>query len=354
MRSLLIAGVLLALTVGVRLLAARAQDPGITFRSGVEMIDVTATVTDERGHFVSGLTRDDFRLFEDGRPQEIAHFSAERVPVSVGIAIDTSGSMEGEKWSAARRALDRFLFELLGAEDEVFVYRFSDVPELVEGWTKDRGRVSAALTRIRPRGGTALFDTVAEAVPMAQSGRHRKKALVIISDGNDTSSTRGPRELQQVVRGTEVLVYAIGIDGRAEAPVWSPFPRPNPPGRTPPTFPFPIPGRRLPRPGYPPYPPYPQTPPYGGGRYGRTGDERVNVGALRALTDDSGGRTEVIRDARDLGPATAGIAAELSRQYYLAYAAAGPRDGRWRTIDVQVAGERGYHVRHRRGYVATQ
>jgi VWFA-related protein len=342
-------GASLALAAGTVLLA---QDPnqGFRFRSGVELINVTATVIDNRGRFVPGLTRDDFTLTEDGRPQQITHFSAERVPVSLGIAIDTSGSMAGEKWEAAKRALDRFLFELLDPEDEVFVYRFNDRPELVHDWTTDRGRVSRALARVSPRGGTALYDTVAEAVQLAQAGKHRKKALVIISDGNDTSSSVETRELEQLVRETEVMVYAIGIDGRASPPVWSTGRQPYPgTGRTPPTFPFPIPGRR---PGYPQYPP----PPSGGagtGRSSRAGDERVNVPALRSLTDDSGGRTEVVRDAGDLDFATAGIADELSRQYFLAYGATGVRDGRWHTIDVEVAGHPGHQVRHRRGYVAT-
>jgi hypothetical protein len=79
----------------------------------------------------------------------------------------------------------------------------------------------------------------------------------------------------------------------------------------------------------------------------------VNVSALRSLTDDSGGRTEVVRDGRDLNPATAGIADELSQQYYLAYASPGAKDGRWHAIDVQVANGRDLNIRHRRGYIAT-
>jgi hypothetical protein len=81
-------------------------------------------------------------------------------------------------------------------------------------------------------------------------------------------------------------------------------------------------------------------------------DERVNVAALRDITDDSGGRTEVIRTARDLDPATAGIADELSRQYYIGYASKGLKDGKWHTIRVEV-GDGRYHVRARRGFVAT-
>jgi VWFA-related protein len=349
----------MALAAGIVLLGQEPRE-GFRFRSGVELINVTATVTDADGRFVRGLGREEFTILEDGREQPITHFSAERVPVSLGIAIDTSGSMVGEKWDAAREALDRFLLELLDTDDEVFLYRFNDAPDLVEGWTTDRGRLSRALGRISPRGGTALYDTVAEALPLAQTGKHRKKALLVISDGNDTSSTVGPEELKRLVQETEVLVYAIGIDGQGDTGWTSARPRFPVPGRGPTVIPFPIPGR-LP-PGRPPrYPPtYPPQPPVGGGgpsRYGR-GHERVNVSALRALTDDSGGRTEVIRGARDLKPATASVADELSQQYYLAYAAPGARDGRWHGIEVLVAADaatgRDFHVRHRRGYLAVE
>ena len=158
------------------------------FRSAVELVNVTATVTDASGRFVPGLRQQDFRVFEDGQEQPLTHFSAERVPVSLGIALDTSNSMNGEKMDAARDALTRFLVDLLDPEDEVFLYRFSSVPELVEGWTKNRERLQSRLRRLVPDGGTAMYDSVSEAIPLAQSGGHRKKALLIISDGNDTNS----------------------------------------------------------------------------------------------------------------------------------------------------------------------
>src|SRR5215204_2200650 len=107
------------------------------FRTGVELINVTATVTDGSGRFVPGLSREDFRVYQDDQLQQITHFSAERVPVSLGIVLDTSGSMDGEKMAAARAALDRFLLELLGPDDEVFLYRFDTTAELVHGWTTD-------------------------------------------------------------------------------------------------------------------------------------------------------------------------------------------------------------------------
>src|SRR3954463_14254066 len=281
---------------------APAQEPqGFKFKTGVELVNVTATVTDGSGRFVSGLSKEDFSVYDQGEPQPITHFSSERVPVSLGIVLDTSGSMEGEKMYAARQALDRFLFQLLDPEDEVFLYRFDNSPELVEGWTRDKRRISESLDRIRPRGGTALYDTVAEAVHMAQQGKNRKKAVLIISDGNDTSSRTDVFAVKQLIRETEVLVYAIGIDSAPQtqvrddhAPASFQWSRPSlmSGGQRgqPRPFPFPIPGRRP-----PPAPPAPQPPqgPTGGSGNSRWrnggNDDRVNVAALRDITDDSGG-----------------------------------------------------------------
>ena len=327
------------------------------FRTGVELVNVTATVSDASGRFVSGLQRDDFRVFQDDELQEVTHFSAERVPVSLGIALDTSGSMDGDKIAAARRALDRFLYQLLAPDDEVFLYRFDSTPQLVVGWTTDRRLISDELRRIQPRGGTAMYDAVAEAVRLAQTGKHRKKALLLISDGNDTASRMRIDVLKQLIRETEVLVYAIGIDSQT-LPGYRPFggmppelQRRRTPPRLPSPFPFPRPGGRTPPvqprpPGYPP-----STPPPRGNVFGGS-DERVNITALRDITDDSGGRTEVIRGPFDLDPATAGIADELSKQYYLGYAARSVKDGRWHAIRVE-ARNRSYVVRARRGFVAT-
>lgn len=328
---------------------AAAQDtdrPAFRFRTGVDLINVSATVTDTRGRFVSGLDKDDFLVYEDGALQTLTHFSRERVPVSLGIVLDTSGSMEGERMAAARSALDRFLFDLLGADDEFFLYRFDYQPRLVHDWTNDPQRVSRALGGIRPRGGTALYDAVADAVVTAEQGRHRKKAVVVISDGNDTNSEIRVRDLQRLIRETEVMVYAIGIDSPGPSRFGGRRP-PAPRSRPPVSVPFPIPGGggggRL------PFPPTPRVP--GGGAVFGAAD-RVNASGLRDLTDDSGGRTEIIRGAGDLDAATAGIADELSRQYFLAYPAPGHADGRWHAIEVEIRDSR-YRVRARRGYIAT-
>jgi Ca-activated chloride channel family protein len=314
------------------------------FKSGVELINVTATVSDPTGRFVPDLKKDDFLLYEDDQPQTITHFSAERVPVSLGIALDTSGSMAGDKIHEAQNALDRFLYDLLDRQDEVFLYLFSNYPRLLQGWTTDRSLLSRALGRITPNGGTALYDTVEEAIPLTAKGQNVKKALLVISDGNDTASRADIHDVKQRIRESETLVYAIGIDGTADTMRRAPLPPP----RVPFPIPLPFPGGRGGRGRWP------QNPPQGGsgGGWPRANDDRVNVAALRDMTDDSGGRTEIIRDPQDLNPATAGIADELSKQYYLGYPASGKKDGRWHSIRVEVRNAH-YRVRARRGYVAS-
>jgi Ca-activated chloride channel homolog len=342
MRTYSPVAVLATLTVAAASVGTLAQEnqESFRFRSGVELINVTATVTDEDGRFVAGLAKDDFRVFDDDQAMEVTHFSNERVPVSLGLVLDTSGSMTEDKMAAARGAIERFI-ELLGPDDEMFLYRFANVPELAQGWTKDRRALSRALGHLYAGGGTAMYDAIADALPLAQSGGNRKKAIVVISDGNDTSSSTTPRELQEMIRQSEVMVYAIGVDGRGRT-----YTRANPPTRRFP-IPSPIPGRG--RPGWP-IPPIGR--PGGGGTFGVGSNERLDEDSLRRVTDPTGGRTEVVDDFGDLHGATARIADELSKQYYLGYASPGTKDGRWHAIRVEVR-DRRLNVRARRGYVAS-
>ena len=313
----------------------RPSDEGFTFRTSVDLVGVNATVTDASGHFVSGLRAEDFAISEDGERQTITQFEAERVPVSLGIVLDTSGSMSGEKMAAARAALERFVYDLLGPNDEMFLLRFDSRPFLVQDWTEDRSKLVRKLGSVTPGGGTALYDAVAEAIPLAAAGTRRKKALVVISDGNDSNSDIALEEVRQLIRESEVMVYAIGIGPTGQFGTGS--------SPSPPTIRWPWPGGPigLPLPRRPS-----QTRTSGSGA-----SEAVNERALRLLTDDSGGRTELIAGARTLDQATAGIASELSQQYYLGYVSTRPKDGRWHSITVQT--RRGNsHVRARRGFVA--
>jgi VWFA-related protein len=353
------AGLAIAATAALTLSAQSAptQPPqdsqGFKFRSGVELINVTATVLDAAGRFVSGLSQDDFSVFEDNQPQAITHFSADRVPVSLGILLDTSQSMQGEKFEAARAAIDRFLAELTSPDDEFFLMQFSSTPTLLQGWTNDRRLINRALAGTAPRGGTAMYDAIADSVPLMQQARNRKQALVIISDGNDMTSDTPLASVHQIIRHSETLMYAVGIDCSGMPTFRRPpmFDRTSDGaasaqrGGQPRPQPFPFPGRR------PQWPPMPGPQPPSRNPFNRCGDP-VDVMALRDLTDDSGGRTEIVRDPRELNPATAGIADELSRQYYLGYPSLGKKDGRWHTIRVELK-NKAYRVRARRGYLAS-
>lgn len=327
----------------VAFIALAHGQEGFKFKSGVDLVNVTATVTDDDGRFVSGLTQDDFRVYDNSTQQEITHFSSDRVPVSLGLALDTSGSMTPEKMSAARSAIDRFIYDLLGRDDELFFEHFANRADIIQSWTTDRRLISRAAQSVSAGGGTAIYDAVADALPLAQRGKNQKKALLLISDGNDTNSGTSIRELQSMIRESEVLVYALGVDGTGESR------RSGPVINLPPLpIPFPIPGRR---PRYP----MPGSGGGGGGTNGgwmRTIDERVNADALRAITDDTGGRTEIVRGFGDLDGATERIADELSKQYYLGYAAPGEKDGKYHSIRVELKDKR-LHVRARKGYVAS-
>src|SRR5688572_18170529 len=111
---------------------AGGGEQSFRFKSGVELVNVTATVTDANGRFVPGLRQEDFLVYEDNEPQQVTHFSSERVPVSLGITLDTSSSMIGEKMESARSALDRFLYDLLDPQDEIFLQQFSNDPAVVQ------------------------------------------------------------------------------------------------------------------------------------------------------------------------------------------------------------------------------
>jgi Ca-activated chloride channel family protein len=330
--------IILTLLVAAAVVTGAQSQEGFRFRSGVELVNVTATVTDDEGRFVSGLRQEDFTVYEDGQVQDVSHFSSDRVPVSLGIALDASGSMTPEKLAAARAAIERLIFKLLDEDDELFFVEFATRAEVTQGWTTDRRLISEALNRVDPIGATALYDAVAESIPLAEEGRHQKKALLVISDGNDTNSTLDVGQVRKRIREGEVLVYALGVDGTSRGSRVI-----RPPVQLPPSIPFPFPGGRR----------QPQYPPSGGGgsSWPRPG-ERVNADALRQITDDTGGRTEIVHGFEGLDDATARIADELSKQYFLGYTSSVNKDGRWHSIRVTVR-ERGLTVRARRGYVAS-
>ena len=285
-----------ALAVAVQTSAAGGQDPP-RFRTAIDVVEITATVTDKDGRFAAGLRQEDFSIYEDGILQTVTHFSSERSPVSLGILLDASGSMNPDKLKEAKDALTRLISDLLHPDDELFFVEFGYSAALTQEWTTDRRLIRRAIQDVqRPTGDTAMYDAIALALPTAQSGRHGKKALLVISDGNDTKSVISLAELHASILQSDVLIYALGIGGSIQ-------PRK---------------------------------------------DERLNAANLRQVTDDTGGRTEIVRGRKALDAAVTTLGEELRHQYSLGYTSAAARDGRPHSIRVDVR-DRRLTVRARRG-----
>ena len=269
-----------------------------SFRSRIDVVQVTVTVTDSEGRLITGLTKDDFQIFEDGNAQDITQFTDARVPVSLGVLLDASDSMRGQPIVDAREALDRFVGELLLGEDEALVASFNHRPRLATTWTKPPSRTRNSLESLKPSGGTAIYDALASTSKLFEQRNHVRAAMVLISDGADTASDHSLLQALEDIRRSDALVYAIAIDS-ADAKE----------------------------------------------------STRVNPEALREITSLTGGYTEVVHSAADLGPATARIADELNKQYTLGYASSRPPDGTWRSIRVRITTGK-YIARARRGYYA--
>ena len=274
------------------------RDPRV-FRSAVELTSITATVRDQDGRLVTGLSREAFEIYEDGVRQEITQFTNERVPVSLVVLLDISDSMYGRRLDDARTAVSTFLTDLLDPGDEFLVVAFNHQPYFLSWWTRERNRLTAMLEPIRPTGGTAVYDAVMAAIPQFTVRGNQRAALVLISDGADTASDATLRDVRRGLFRTDAFAYAIAIDSPDRQAI----------------------------------------------------NTRVNPVALQEITDTSGGRTEVVHGTEDMLPAISRIAEELNSQYLLGYTSARGPDGGFHSIRVRVPGK-DYRVRARNGYVA--
>jgi Ca-activated chloride channel family protein len=287
--------VLLALSAAV----ATAQRAPL--RSSIELTVVTATVRDADGRLVKGLPREAFEVYEDGVRLPIAQFTNERVPLGLGLLLDTSDSMFGRRIKDAQAAVERFLVSLLDAKDAFFVMAFNHEARVLFGWKTDPAGVHEALAKLHPGGSTAIYDAVLSALPLIDTRPRERAAIVLITDGADTASDTTLHELRPALVRSDAFVYAIAID------------TPEPQAIA----------------------------------------KRVNVATLNEITGQSGGRTEVVRATADLELATSRIAEELNSQYVLAYASPHPGDGKYHTIRVRTT-DPTHRVRARNGYVAAR
>ncbi len=181
----------------------------VDIRVDTTLVVIPVSVTDSLRRFVLGLEPSDFRLLEDGNEQKITHFSAEDAPLSVGLLIDTSGSM-GPKVETARQAAREFL-KSLNTEDEAFLVEFSDTARLIQGFTSRTEEVSQGLDAMKGGGLTALLDAVNLGLGEMKKAKNPRKALVVISDGGDNNSRYTQAQIKDLVREADVQIYAMGV-----------------------------------------------------------------------------------------------------------------------------------------------
>jgi Ca-activated chloride channel family protein len=192
---------------------AGAKDDRIKLDTGV--VSVVISVTDPLGRFVTGLGTDHFEVYDDKVKQDIKHFSDEDAPISIGIVYDVSGSMK-ERIGRSVRALRRFI-ETSHSDDDFFLIGFNDRAKLIQDFTTSGDQIAGHLMMVQPKGSTALYDAAYLAIEKVQQGRHSKKALLILSDGQDNHSRYTYKELRNRAKEADVAIYAIGITDPADS-----------------------------------------------------------------------------------------------------------------------------------------
>lgn len=181
-----------------------------------DLVTLTLTVTDLYGRYVSALPKTAFTIFDNNKEQKITFFSDSDAPVSVGIVFDVSGSMSGEKIRKARNALKRFI-DTSHPSDEYFLIAFNSRAQLLLDRSRDGEALLRKLTLVQPRQNTALYDAVYLGLERVTRGTHQKRAMIIISDGQDNASRYNFGEVRRMMRESDVVTYAVGILDRGDS-----------------------------------------------------------------------------------------------------------------------------------------
>jgi len=293
------------LLVLLTVFSSLAQDRDESIKIPVDLVVLSLTVTDSYGRYVSGLKKQAFTVYDEGKEQEITFFSDADAPVSIGIIFDISGSMSGEKILRAKKALEKFI-NVSHPMDEYFLIAFNNRVQLLLDKTRDGQALANKLTLVKPRGNTALYDAVYLGIERVTRGAHQRKALLVISDGQDNSSRYSFREVRNLLKESDVTIYAIGIIDRNDT-----------------RDPIGIQGQAF----------------------------------LDELASVTGGKSFYPQTNVEMDEIFERIAVELRNQYLIGYL---PKDfepnGKWRKVKVKVKPPRGMmrlNVRTREGYYAT-
>ncbi len=325
------------LLVGAAARVAEAQQPAVATRTtqamddqtlivNTDMVSLTVTVTDRDDRFIAGLDKNAFTVYDDKLQQEITFFGDEDGALSVGIVFDMSGSMTGEKIARAREAVARFV-ETSHPGDEYFLIAFDSRARLLLDRTHDSAAVMQKVAFVQPGGRTALYDAAYLGVEKLLRGMHERRALIVISDGEDNSSRYSLKELVRQVKESSVLVYTVGI---LDPPVstiasqtrerWM---------------------QRSMAQGFSPM---------------ESASHQYDRMTLEELAIPSGGRAFLAHNASEMTDVFERIALELRHQYSIGYRPANfAGDGKWHRIKIKVNPPAGFPhaiVRTREGYYA--
>jgi Ca-activated chloride channel homolog len=282
------------------------QAPVTTFRAYSDLILIPVTVTDALNRFVLGFQKQDFQLFEDGVEQNLANFSGEDAPLSIGVVFDESGSMSYKLQTS--RAAARQLLNMLNPEDEAFLVEFADVARVSVRFTGRREEIQDALNNAQASGLTAMLDAIHTGLLEMKKAKNSRKAIVIVSDGGDNRSHYTPSQIESLVREAAVEIYAMGVF----EPIFS---------------------------------------------TALTPEEITGPHLLSEIAMQTGGRAFAAAAPGDLPSVATRIAIELRNQYVLGYYPTNKtRDGKYRKVEVKVSPPTGIasplKVHWRQGYYA--
>ena len=275
------------------------------FRTGVDIVSLNVTVTKGDQHYVKDLEEYDFNVFEDGTKQNIAFFTRKQLPVALALLLDTSASME-EKLNTAQQAAIGFAYQLQ-EEDLAAIIDFDNRIEILQKFTNQRTDLEQAIRRTSVGGSTSLYNAIyislkeLKKIQINSSDEIRRQAIIVLSDGEDTSSLVSFEEVLELAKRSETAIYTIGLRGEETR---------------------------------------------------SSGNFRESDFVLRQLAYETGGRAVFPNRIEDLAEVYAQIAEELSSQYTIGYVSDNQRrDGNWRRIVVQV-GRQNMLTRTKQGYYA--
>lgn len=285
------------------------KQKGYTIGVNVDLVLMYVSVFDKNNRFISGLIESCFKVYEDGVSQKIYSFLQEDVPVSMGILLDLSGSMRGKIDQVNKAALA--FIRSSNPKDQVFLIGFNEEVELLQDFTSDPDEIADALDNTTVTGGTALYDAIHLGVQKAQTGTRVKKAIVVITDGEDRDSYYKLDELVAKVQEADVQIFCVGFLNQ---------------------------------------------PPEKGlfGRFSKSAPEKAHD-ALMRISDETGGKAFFPEKISEIHSIVSEIASELRSQYSIGYFSSNiARDGSWRRVKVELsgAGAANGHARYRRGYYA--